>query len=137
MTNQRREIDAYFAPGDDAQSCEIKMLFESGDIKALVSLLRSNEPLTCETRLFIADYIDGKIPRKTGKPKDIHRDLEIFEKVTELCKAGHPLRDSVSKEGATSIVAEMYGLTDEAVMKVYQKLLPAMNIYEENQVIGL
>ena len=94
------------------------------DITYLADLLRSDKELTHETRVFIADVLDGKEKRKRGARKHFHeRDYEITCKIDSLIGKGASLTSSRDKAGAGAIIAEEFGISEDVAIKAYQKVI--------------
>ena len=72
---------------------------ETGSKEKLLAYLRANKPLTARDRAYLADYLEGKLKRKKGRPRDLVRASYIrelaslvHEKKTELREAGKRYR---------------------------------------------
>jgi hypothetical protein len=72
---------------------------KTGHRKKLLAYLRSNKPLTPRDRAYLADYLEGKIKRTKGRPRDLEGAFNlralaslVHERKTELRDAGERYR---------------------------------------------
>jgi hypothetical protein len=70
-----------------------------GRKQKLLAYLRSDRPLTAMDREYLADYLDGKIKRKKGRPRDLGRAFclrqlafLVQQRKTELRNGGERYR---------------------------------------------
>jgi hypothetical protein len=86
------------------------------DKTALVEILRSDRPLGKQDRGFIADYLEGKFNRKSGRPKFASIPRNATEREPHLVRAYAQIvmkfKSELRKRG------RLYGKADEAVDKV-------------------
>jgi hypothetical protein len=83
-----------------------------GRREKLLAYLRSNKPLTARDRAYLADYLEGKIKRKKGRPRDLVRASYIIE----LASLVHGRKSELREAG------ERYRIHDKAVdhaLKIY------------------
>lgn len=50
-----------------------------GRKQKLIAYLRSNRPLTASDRAYLADYLEGKIDRRRGRPRDHARAFCLMQ----------------------------------------------------------
>lgn len=110
-------------------------------------LLQSDSPLSKDMRRFIADVFAGRIMRKkVGRPSNTQRDKEIYYEIEYLLSSGMNLTSSKHGNSAVVDVAEWLELTEEVVLKAYQKIkngdgydnpiyCSTLKIYDDNGVI--
>jgi hypothetical protein len=86
-----------------------------GRKEKLLVYLRSNKPLTARDRAYLADYLEGKIKRKKGRPHDLVRASYIIELASLVHERKRELREA----------GERYRIHDKAVdhaLKIYNSL---------------
>jgi hypothetical protein len=87
-----------------------------GHRTALAEILRSDRPLSNQDRCFIADYLEGKFNRKSGRPKFASIPRNATEREPHLVRAYAQMvmkfKSELRKRG------RLYGRADEAVDKV-------------------
>jgi hypothetical protein len=120
----RRKLKA--GPFDEQLYIARKYFFESGgNTEHLVTLLnRVDISLTEGTRQFIASVLSGQV-KKCGRVKNKYfRDLNIYWSIDYLLAQGEYLTSSADKSGAASKIADMYGITEDAALQIYQRMKP-------------
>ncbi|MDX8128011.1 hypothetical protein QLH52_12015 [Methylomonas sp. OY6] len=108
--------------GLDYQFKGVKKNFEAHGISGLENILRSDEILSKDTRDFIADVIVGKIKRPKGRYSDKERDFNIALSIDDHLTAGDNLTSHKDKPGAAQIVADRYGIEEDAAIKIFQRM---------------
>ena len=95
----------------------------NGDKEPLVKLLSGNDNLLPETRDFLAKIVEGKVSVKDHRPKKLAaRDDFIYTVIDYLItNEGYRLTDNRLGQGAAALVAEWYGLTEDATLQVYRR----------------
>ncbi len=111
------------------ESLYIGQYFENFDITPFAEMVRDNIELTDGMRLFIHDVMTGKIRRPRGaKSKTFSRDLEIHAEIEDLIElGGKNLTSNASNDGAAAIVADKYGIKEDAAVKAYDRINKAIN----------
>lgn len=90
--------------------------------KCIAPLIRLGAEISPTSRELIADYLEGNIPLKRArKHSNIVRNWCIWDFVSELLKSGRPLTTTREENGAAVIVGEEFGLSEENVLKIYQR----------------
>ncbi|MBD9361734.1 hypothetical protein [Methylomonas fluvii] len=102
--------------GLDYQYREVKKNFEAHGITGLEYILRSDDVLSKDTRDFIADVIVGIIKRPKGRYSDKERDFNIALSIDSHLTEGNNLTSHKDKPGAAQIVAERYGIEEDAAV---------------------
>ena len=101
----------------------------AGNVESLAQLVIDGDKLSYGMREFLADMVRGVVKRKRGRGrKNLDRDFDIFDDMTELLDEGHTLRPNRGGDGAALEIAKKYNIVDkngdfgeEAVIKIYQK----------------
>ncbi len=84
----------------------------------LIKILRSDGPISYEMRELIASELEGK---RKGRKRDVDRDFSIALDVHRHLKTHPHLRENKKKQGAATIVAEKYNLSEDAIIKIYSQ----------------
>ena len=87
-----------------------------GDRTTLAEILRSARPLSNQDRCFIADYLEGKFNRKSGRPKFASIPRNAAEREPHLVRLYAEMVMKFKSELRKS--GQLYGKADEAVDKV-------------------
>ncbi len=95
---------------------------EYNNSDALRDIIQYSDDMTPDMRCLIADIVTGKLKRRAGKkPSTFKRDKILHRFVKEHLAAGHKLT-SGRIDGATAIVSEGTGESEDTVLKAYQKI---------------
>ncbi|WP_031432318.1 hypothetical protein [Methylomarinum vadi] len=115
---------------------DAKVSFENDGLKGLAEYIRRDEPLSRETKEFIADVMEGKIIRPRGQQpnKNLLRNWDIAYEINKLLRQNTDLNltSNANSNGAAEIVASKYkGVTEDSAIKIYQKLKSLIEESEE------
>ncbi|MGZ8955530.1 MAG: hypothetical protein ACXW0Q_12720 [Methylovulum sp.] len=103
----------------------IASYFNSSEMSKEVvdKLLLSDIQLSKDMRRFIADVFTGRVTsKKMGRPSTTRRDKWIYKQVEDCLSAGFNLTSNKDDNGAVAEVAERMRLTEDVVLKAYQKI---------------
>ncbi|MBL1263881.1 hypothetical protein [Candidatus Methylomicrobium oryzae] len=118
-----------------------KHYFESGgSIEHLINLIdRVDIKLTPKTRRFIAGVLSGQIKAKGKERKKYFHHLRIYSLISDLISKGIPLtcddrytaKADLNKAGAARQIAEIWGISEDAAIKIYQRMKPKPESIED------
>jgi hypothetical protein len=95
---------------------------EYNDSGALTDIIQHIDDITPAMRTFIADIVAGKLKRKNRKkPSTFKRDKILHRFVKEHLAAGHKLT-SGRVDGATALVSEGTGESEDTILKAFQRI---------------
>lgn len=119
-------------PVDEQLLITKKYFFDSGgNIEHILTLLnRVDIPLTEGTRQFIAGVFSGRTTTKSRKiKKNYFRDLNIYWSISELMEQGENLTSNKNPdtEGAASKIAGYWRISEDAAIKIFQRMKPKFN----------
>lgn len=124
----------------DLSSIEIEREFLEGGVSDMCNFIRHRIKRS-EGRYvsfhkdelnFIADVLEGKIKKSKGRPANIKRDRAIAWTIDLYLKKGINLISNATEPGAGAIVAERFGIEEDAAIKAYQRMKPEIDDqYEE------